>query len=677
MNLNSMFETIKKYGILNKQGYFSEAFSRNIGLLTEEEQKKLSDVKVAIPGMGGVGGLHLITLIRTGIGKFNIADFDVYEPVNVNRQFGATVPAFGRSKVDVMREQALSINPYLELNLFQEGINQANLEHFLDGVDIVIDSLDFFEFDVRRLLFKKAADKGIYVITAGPLGFSSAMLIFDPNGMGFDEYFNIKDSMIGKDKYVSFALGLAPRPTHIKYMDLKKVDLESKAGPSLGIACQICSALAATEALKIVLNKGRTKAVPHYFQFDPYLQIMRQGYMSKGNKNPLQKIKIFVIKKMLRKNKPKLNRNKPNGSPQIKEPYFTDNFESGIPKEIINYIVELGTWAPSADNVQPWKFSWDGTKLMLLKDVEKANFFYDVNNESTHLTFGALMENISIAASHFGLNAEFNLFPSGYYSDIISEVQFFSGTEKEDELYPHVMTRRVNRAFYKNKKIQSEKVSTLKNIFHGDSNARLIWIDGVKDKKCFQQIIFDADRILFEDKRLHQGLFRWINLKGKFKDEGMNIDVLGLNMVQRALFPILSDWSKMKILNKVGVSRMAAFNSIQLLSSSPSYALITINNISPENYINGGRTMERFWIKANALGLSVHPMLGFIFLLNHLTTDGAKKFRPSHRKMIAGFQKKLSSIQGVNASDHCLAFFRLGVADKLSEKTLRQTPKFS
>ena len=187
------------------------------------------------------------------------------------------------------------------------------------------------------------------------------------------------------------------------------------------------------------------------------------------------------------------------------------------------------------------------------------------------------------------------------------------------------MTRRVNRAFYKNKKIQSEKVSTLKNIFHGDSNARLIWIDGVKDKKCFQQIIFDADRILFEDKRLHQGLFRWINLKGKFKDEGMNIDVLGLNMVQRALFPILSDWSKMKILNKVGVSRMAAFNSIQLLSSSPSYALITINNISPENYINGGRTMERFWIKANALGLSVHPMLGFIFLLNHLTTDGAKK----------------------------------------------------
>ena len=430
MNLNSMFETIKKYGILNKQGYFSEAFSRNIGLLTEEEQKKLSDVKVAIPGMGGVGGLHLITLIRTGIGKFNIADFDVYEPVNVNRQFGATVPAFGRSKVDVMREQALSINPYLELNLFQEGINQANLEHFLDGVDIVIDSLDFFEFDVRRLLFKKAADKGIYVITAGPLGFSSAMLIFDPNGMGFDEYFNIKDSMIGKDKYVSFALGLAPRPTHIKYMDLKKVDLESKAGPSLGIACQICSALAATEALKIVLNKGRTKAVPHYFQFDPYLQIMRQGYMSKGNKNPLQKIKIFVIKKMLRKNKPKLNRNKPNGSPQIKEPYFTDNFESGIPKEIINYIVELGTWAPSADNVQPWKFSWDGTKLMLLKDVEKANFFYDVNNESTHLTFGALMENISIAASHFGLNAEFNLFPSGYYSDIISEVQFFFRNRK-------------------------------------------------------------------------------------------------------------------------------------------------------------------------------------------------------------------------------------------------------
>ena len=55
---------------------YNEAFSRNIGLLTLEEQDKLRRSHVAIAGMGGVGGVHVITLSRTGIGNFTIADPD-------------------------------------------------------------------------------------------------------------------------------------------------------------------------------------------------------------------------------------------------------------------------------------------------------------------------------------------------------------------------------------------------------------------------------------------------------------------------------------------------------------------------------------------------------------------------------------------------------------------------
>jgi len=252
--------------------------------------------------MGGVGGVHLITMTRTGVGNFHIADFDTYEPANINRQFGARVPDFGRPKMQVMKEQALSVNPYLEITEFPEGISSSNIDDFLDGVQVVIDGLDFFAFDVRRLLFNRAREKGVYVITAGPMGFSSAMLIFSPHeGMSFDEYFNIVDGMESQDRYLSFALGLAPRATHIKYMDLSKVDLESKAGPSLNIACQVCSGMAATEALRIILNKGRIKPVPHFFQFDPYVQKYRKGKLLMGNRNPIQRIKMAVVKHILKK----------------------------------------------------------------------------------------------------------------------------------------------------------------------------------------------------------------------------------------------------------------------------------------------------------------------------------------------------------------------------------------
>jgi len=302
MDKTSLINKLKEFGLNTKQEYMAEAFSRNIGLLTQAEQDKLANAKVAIPGMGGVGGVHLITMRRTGVGKFHIADFDTYKPANINRQFGAMVPDFGRSKLEVMKEQALSINPYLEIKEFPEGINNTNIDDFLDGVEVILDGLDFFSFDTRRLLFNRAQEKGIYVITAAPLGFSSAVLIFSPHeGMSFDEYFDINNPMPEKERLLHFAMGLAPRATHIRYMDLSKVDLDSKAGPSLNIACQVCSAMAATEALRILLNRGGIKPVPWYFQFDPFVQKYRKGKLLMGNRNPIQRIKMIVVKHILKK----------------------------------------------------------------------------------------------------------------------------------------------------------------------------------------------------------------------------------------------------------------------------------------------------------------------------------------------------------------------------------------
>ncbi|MBW2570510.1 MAG: ThiF family adenylyltransferase, partial [Deltaproteobacteria bacterium] len=143
MDKNSLINKVKELGLNTREEYMAEAFSRNIGLLTQAEQDKLSNAKIAIPGMGGVGGVHLITMTRTGVGNFHIADFDTYDPVNINRQFGARVQDFGRPKMEVMKEQALSINPYLEIKEFPEGINNTNIDDFLNGVDVVLDGLDF------------------------------------------------------------------------------------------------------------------------------------------------------------------------------------------------------------------------------------------------------------------------------------------------------------------------------------------------------------------------------------------------------------------------------------------------------------------------------------------------------------------------------------------------------
>ncbi|MFL5245601.1 MAG: ThiF family adenylyltransferase [Gemmataceae bacterium] len=276
---------------------YEQAFARHSGLLTDAEQSKLRNSRVAIVGLGGVGGIHLATLARLGIGAFHIADPDTFELANFNRQYGANTRTLGRSKAEVMAELAMSINPEMDLRVFAEPVNEENVGEFLDGVDVVVDGIDFFAIEARRLVFGEAHRRGIWGVTAGPMGFSAAWMAFSPEGMNFDQYFDIKDGMDRWDQLAAFAVGLAPRPTHLNYLDLSRVDIQSESGPSLGLACNICSGVAATKVVKILLGRTPIQAAPVYFQFDAYRTILRKGRLRWGNRHPWQRLKRWYLRR--------------------------------------------------------------------------------------------------------------------------------------------------------------------------------------------------------------------------------------------------------------------------------------------------------------------------------------------------------------------------------------------
>lgn len=274
---------------------YADAFKRNRGLISPDEQQRLRDCRVAIPGMGGVGGMHLMTLARMGIGKFRIADADNFDVGNFNRQFGATINNIGRPKTEVLAESARGVNPEAEIDVMSEFVTQDNVAQFLDGADLVVDALDFFAFDARRMLFREAANRGLWVITAGPIGFSTAWLAFDPNGMTFDRYFDLSDDMEPVDRFAAFVMGLTPRSTHVPYFDYSYVD-PNGAGPSVAAACRLAAGIVGIEATKILLGRGKVRAAPCYNQFDVYRYLFRKGWMPMGNRNPIQRLKRKVLR---------------------------------------------------------------------------------------------------------------------------------------------------------------------------------------------------------------------------------------------------------------------------------------------------------------------------------------------------------------------------------------------
>jgi molybdopterin/thiamine biosynthesis adenylyltransferase len=283
--------------VSSPQFSYRQAFSRNIGWITAAEQELLRGKRVAIAGLGGVGGAHLLTLTRLGIGAFHVADFDVFETVNFNRQMGASVSSLQRKKTLVLSEMARDINPELEMRVFDAGIGESNAEAFLDGIDVYVDGLDFFAFSPRRSVFAACARLGIPAITVAPLGMGAALLNFLPGHMTFEEYFcweGCSETEMG----LRFLIGLAPKMLQHGYLvDPTAVDFANRKGPSTAMACQLCAGIAATEALKILLGRGNVIAAPRGAHYDAFKNKMVLSWRPGGNRNPIQRLLLAIARR--------------------------------------------------------------------------------------------------------------------------------------------------------------------------------------------------------------------------------------------------------------------------------------------------------------------------------------------------------------------------------------------
>ena len=280
---------------------YDSAFSRNLGIVSSDEHARLRQATVAIAGMGGVGGDYLISLVRAGVGGFHIAEFDEFELANFNRQYGASTRTLGRSKIEVMLEYALEINPDLRVQIFDKGLDAGNIDAFLSGVDLAVDAMDVFAVDMHPLLINSATARGLVTVAAVPLGLGAGVLAFGPGGMSYEDYFAISPEMSEEEKIIQFALGFAPEMYHLKYLDPKSINLKARKGPSSIAGCKLCAGFITTQALLALLHPQELKLVPWYTYLDARLNRFRHRRLWLGNRNPLQRLKSFVAKKRLEK----------------------------------------------------------------------------------------------------------------------------------------------------------------------------------------------------------------------------------------------------------------------------------------------------------------------------------------------------------------------------------------
>ncbi|MBL7555283.1 MAG: ThiF family adenylyltransferase [Bdellovibrionaceae bacterium] len=284
---------------------YNEAFCRNLGWISLQESEHLKRAKVAIGGSGGVGGVHLITLVRLGITHFHLADPDTFELKNFNRQYGADMSTLGQNKCEIMCQKAVLINPELRTRIFKEGISKENIGEFLNGVDIYVDGIDLFEIEIREIIFSECQKRNIPCVSAAPIGMGTSVINFSPSGMSFEKYFGVSGRK-PLEKVIRFSLGMAPSFVHLSSLVAREYsNLSQRRVSSTPMGCQFASGVVGTEVLKILLGRGPVKYAPHVIHYDGYSYKLKKSCLWFGHLNPLFQIKLKILKWALSR----LNRN--------------------------------------------------------------------------------------------------------------------------------------------------------------------------------------------------------------------------------------------------------------------------------------------------------------------------------------------------------------------------------
>ncbi len=260
-------------GNANTTYAYEELFRRNIGVLTLEEQLRIRESKVAVAGVGGLGGPVVYLLARLGVGEIRIADPDVFSIHNINIQYGAYVDTIGKSKAEIISKDIARINPYLRIVSQNTPIDSENINEFLEGVDYVVDAIDFYEPEAEIILHREARERGLWVFMAQNASTIFSVITFNPHGMSFEDML-LTNGEFDMAKAIKGFFPVLPKDATPEVLE-KVLNREHVEISAISTSPFIGASLLVEEMVKMIKNGKPLLEAPDLFLFDiPSLKVL-------------------------------------------------------------------------------------------------------------------------------------------------------------------------------------------------------------------------------------------------------------------------------------------------------------------------------------------------------------------------------------------------------------------
>lgn len=637
---------------------------RNNFKITPSEQEILGKKKVGVVGLSVGQSVALAMTLERGYGEIRLADFDTLELSNLNR-LKAGVVSLGLEKVILAAREIAEIDPYLKVKVFREGITEENVEDFiLDGgkLDLLIDECDSLDIKVllrnrakkhRLAVMMETSDKGMLDIERFDLDPERELFHGLLSGVDVNTLKNLTNTE--KVSIVLKITGLETLTPRMK-VSLLEIGQTITSWPQLASGVFLGGASVAHASRKFLLGED-VKSGRFYVDFDQLFQLKESEEI--GIPSPdFPELSEFSFK--------------------VPENVLQSAYQ--LSETELQELVSKANLAPSGGNIQPWVWVFDRKGILhLFHDKVRSHSMLDYKGTGSLIAFGAALENLRLCAGRLGIEIEVIHQIQEFGDDCIASIRFVSKVSgaldvKFKELVEGVSLRCTNRKNPKRYKISKEELDSLLEVSE-EEGVSLEWTEQENDLDQLAKVVGGMDRLRFFHE---QGLVdfvnevRWTEEEAFKTKDGIDIATLELSGTEKAAMGLLRDPRTIKFFRKYLMGYGLTKISKDTINLATGIFLIKTKKYDPVSILKAGAVLQRIWIKANMMGLSVQPVSAMLFIFHRILGEKDHGYTAVEEKEIKELKESFNRIFNKNNDQQEIFMFRVNKAGEPSMRAYRR-----
>lgn len=613
---------------------------RNQHKITRAEQQVLLSKSIVIVGLS-VGSSALTTLALEGVGgQFRIADFDGLDLSNLNR-LRASVLDLGVNKAVLAARAVLEIDPYLDVQLFSEGVSEGNLDAlFSPRPDLLIEECDDLPMKVR--LRERARVAGIPVLMEttdrGMLDIERFDL--EPGRPLFHGRVGDVDAaslrQASNRERVPFVLGILDDQRISTRLAASLVEIEKTVytWPQLASAVSLGGALVSHAARHLLLGthdfSGR-----FYVDLDQLISAERAMSVASGGAAGAA------------------------GAASCAEPVCPalPAGEHGVlSPELARFLVEHAARAPSGGNAQPWSFRFASGMLECELAAERAESFLDFMGQASELALGAAVENINVAAECLGY--ELRVLRRSRPAEPFARLELERKTTPRDSALRQAIFERVTR---RHRLAPAPLEASQSGELMAQAEALGMSLRLEHEPARLHQLgalLGAADRIRFQNERYHAELMselRWTRAEAERTRTGIDVASLEASDADLAGLRILKRRDVSSFLEREALGESLEDSARKSLAACSAVGLLSV----PDGVgaFDAGRRLQRLWLHSTLRELAWHPWTAFLPMYARARAD--QGLPPAHRASLLRLGARLMDLWQLPAAHSPLFIFRV------------------